>query len=290
MSTERKIRASQLNGAKSRGPVTSAGRLRSSANSTRHHLLSRSVLLDNERPEAFADLLAGLTREFNPQTETQRALVETMAVSRWRQMRVWAVERATLQSAMDAQDAGTSPSATRAALAFRSLADESRVLDLLHRYETRFDRQFSRSLNLLMKLASPDNPLTQFCQTNLIPQSDTSGAGLPACATPAAHPGAGADGASEDDPERPSDECLEDASESAAKDASADAHVDASGAEPEASPTAEEAQPAPDQPHPGALAHFPTFTFDSAPHASAPVHRPCVAAAAVSAASILEPR
>jgi hypothetical protein len=152
MSSERKIRASQLNGAKSRGAVTPAGRLKSSANSARHHLLSETILLDNERPEAFADLIAGLTREFNPQTETQRALVETMAVSRWRQTRVGAVERATLQSAMEAIDPDTVEPATRAARAFRSLADDSRTLDLLGRYESRFDRQFARALNLLIKL------------------------------------------------------------------------------------------------------------------------------------------
>lgn len=207
MSTDRKIRASRENGAKSRGPVTLEGRLKSSANSARHHLLSKTILVENERPEAFADLLAGLTREFNPQTETQRALVETMAVSRWRQMRIWALERATLQSAMEAHNPNQVDPATRVALAFRNLADDSRTLDLLHRYETRFDRQFTRSLNLLMKLASPDNPLSRtglpacpsaegapspaqndFCQTNPSDADpsggDLTGAGLPACAPP----------------------------------------------------------------------------------------------------------
>ncbi len=155
MSSERKIRASQLNGAKSRGAVTPEGQRKSSANSARHHLLSKTVLLDSERPEAFADLIAGLTREFNPQTETQRALVETMAVSRWRQTRVWAVERATLQSAMEAIDPDTVEPATRAARAFRSLADDSRTLDLLSRYETRFDRQFARAPQLTHKVTPP---------------------------------------------------------------------------------------------------------------------------------------
>ena len=100
MSTERRIRASQWNGAKSRGPVTSEGRLKSSANSARHRLLSETIVLENEIPQAFADLLAGLTREFNPRSEAQLALVETMAVSRWRQARIWAIERATLESAI----------------------------------------------------------------------------------------------------------------------------------------------------------------------------------------------
>jgi len=37
-------------------------------------------------------------------------------------------------------------------VAFKRLADNSRVLDLLHRYETSYDRQFIRALNALLKL------------------------------------------------------------------------------------------------------------------------------------------
>lgn len=39
-----------------------------------------------------------------------------------------------------------------AAFAFRHLSDNSRVLDLLLRYEVSFDRQFTRALNTLIKL------------------------------------------------------------------------------------------------------------------------------------------
>jgi hypothetical protein len=264
MSSDRKIRASQLNGAKSHGPVTPEGLRKSSANSARHHLLTKTILLENERPHAFAELVAGLTNDFNPQTETQRALVENMAVSRWRQMRVWALERATIQSAMDAHDSDKSEPAERAADAFRSLADTSRTLDLLNRYETRFDRQFSRSLNLLIKLAAPDCPLNKtalpacspsadFCQTNLIPILDTdSGAGLPACASP-----------DNEDPQ------LTD-------DAPTDSHLPSSAPES----NEKDDQPAPDSqpltsaseaslPAPALLAHFPTFVFDDAPSVNA---------------------
>ena len=100
----------------------------------------------------------------------------------------------------------------RLSLAFRALADQSRTLDLLNRYESRFDRQFVRSLNLLMKLARPDNPLTQFCHSNPVPQPDTpsdirwgssgagpSGIGLLACGTHASVSSAG--GASVPNPE-----------------------------------------------------------------------------------------
>ena len=173
MSSKRRIESSRANGAKSRGPVTSAGRLKSSRNNLRHGLLAGIVVLQNEKPEAFTDLLDALTREITPQTEAQRGLVETMAVARWRLMRLWAIERATLQSEIEKHDPESHDAAPGLSLAFRALADQSRTLDLLNRYESRFDRQYVRSLNLLMKLARPDNPLTQFRHTNPVPQSDT---------------------------------------------------------------------------------------------------------------------
>ena len=301
MSSERRIRASQINGARSRGPSTPAGRQKSSANSARHHLLSKTILLENERPEAFADLLAGLTSEFNPQTATQRALVETMAVSRWRQMRIWSVERATLESAMEAHDPDTTDPATRVARAFRSLADDSRTLDVLSRYETRFDRQFARSLNLLVKLdplrttglpacpsaeGAPLSAQNDFCQTNLIPIPDTSGIGLPACP--------GAEGASLA-PTQPSPETVEPArgqfvTHSPAEPAPHVPHpASASLVPPAVVPpvsTNPSTAPAPQ------LAHFPTFIFDDveaapAPPPRLPAQRVTLAAAA---ASILDIR
>ncbi len=288
MSTERRIRASQLNGARSRGPVTPAGRQKSSANSARHHLLSKTILLENERPEAFADLLAGLTSEFNPQTETQRALVENMAVSRWRQMRIWAVERATLQSAMEAHDPDATDGATRVALAFRSLADDSRTLDVLSRYETRFDRQFARSLNLLIKLdplrttglpacrsaeGAPLSAQNDLCQTNLIPIPDTeikapepspSGVDLPAEGAPSPE-----DNFCQTNLISQSDTAL----------------VPPAVLPP--APTRRPTEPAP------LLAHFPTFVFDEAdtpiatsPHPRVIAHRVTSAAAAASILNI----
>lgn len=101
MRSKRRIESSRANGAKSRGPVMPAGRLKSSRNNLRHGLLAGIVVLPNQKPEAFTDLLAVLTREINPQTEAQRALVETMAAARWRLMRIWTIERAALQAEIE---------------------------------------------------------------------------------------------------------------------------------------------------------------------------------------------
>lgn len=159
MSSQRRILASRANGAKSRGPKTAEAKRRSTAHNTHHGLLASTVVLPDEDPQSFADLHSAMERDLKPQNPAQRALVESMAVSRWRILRFWAIERSTLETEMRKHDRVAGAPAARAALAFRTLSDESRILDLLHRYETRFDRQYARSLTLLLDLqAEVANP------------------------------------------------------------------------------------------------------------------------------------
>jgi hypothetical protein len=182
MSSQRRIDSSRANGAKSRGAVTPAGKFNSSRNNLRHGLLAKSAVLEEERSEAFLELLADLNREHNAQTETQRTLVEHMAMARWRIARLWAIERELLQSEIHKPEHIQKSPTARVTSAFASLVERDSVFSLLNRYEARFDRQYARSLNLLIKLADPETPLTEFFHSNPVPQSDTpSGIGLPAC-------------------------------------------------------------------------------------------------------------
>ena len=142
-------------------PKTPEGKTRSARNATRHGLLSRTIVLSGENRKLFERLLADFTNEFQPATPVQNALVENMAVARWRQMRIWSMEKEELTHEMRSQQDDEAP-VTRAALAFRSLSDNSRSLDLLNRYETRYDRQFSRALARLLQLKGH----VDFCQTN----------------------------------------------------------------------------------------------------------------------------
>jgi len=162
------------NGAKSRGPKTPESKLRSAGRNLRHGLLARTVVLEDENLQSFADLLSAFERDLDPQNEIECALDKNMAVSRWRLLRLWAIERSTLKVEMDKHDPATNDPGARAALAFRALSDESRSLDLLNRYEARFDRQYARSLTLLLKLGASANPKNDFCRLNLVPKSDTT--------------------------------------------------------------------------------------------------------------------
>jgi len=66
MATQKQIDAAHANGALSRGPKTPEGKARSARNATRHGLLSKIVLLDNEGREGFQELFENYTRRFGP--------------------------------------------------------------------------------------------------------------------------------------------------------------------------------------------------------------------------------
>jgi hypothetical protein len=183
MSTPSQIQSARVNGARSHGPVTPAGKQKSARNATRHGLLSNTVVLEGESKERFEELLASLTAELQPRNTTEAALVETMAVARWRYLRVLSIQKAQLDMEM-AREAAASSGPVRAAIAFKRLSDNSRALDLLLRYEVAFDRQFSRALNILIKLRASAN-LSQTAENARNVRE------LPTAAGTHGHPGAG---------------------------------------------------------------------------------------------------
>jgi hypothetical protein len=140
MSTEHQKQASRANGSNSRGAITNG-------------MLSTTIVLKGESTDRFLGLLTALLEEFQPQTPFEESLIENMAVARWRQMRIWGMEKAGMEHEMRRQaeisnSAALDPAeyaATRAAIAFRTLSDDSRSLELINRYESRYDRQYYRA-------------------------------------------------------------------------------------------------------------------------------------------------
>jgi hypothetical protein len=146
--------ANIANAAKSTGPRTAAGKRNSSRNSIRHGILCNSVLIDGESRRRFVELLESFHDEFKPTSPSECALIESMAVARWRLMRLWSVESAGITWELRRQsesDAVENPP-TRAMFAFRSLGEHGTGLDTLSRYETRYDRQYHRAFTRLLQL------------------------------------------------------------------------------------------------------------------------------------------
>ena len=168
--------ASRLNGSKSKGPKSAAGKLRSVRNNLRHGTLSNTVVLNNEDPRAFSSLLTGFRRELNPTDTIEDAVIENLAVSRWCTQRLWSLETASIHDELTRQQElpTQTDSSTRVARAYRTLTGDSRSTEILHRYEARCDRQFNRSLSLLLKLrvqkaaaAGSENQILPFEPTSI---------------------------------------------------------------------------------------------------------------------------
>jgi hypothetical protein len=156
MRTPAQIEASRRNGAKSRGPKTAAGKRHSARNATSHGLLSKTVVLEGESATGFSNLLASLIAEHQPCTVTELGLVEVMAVNRWRQLRLWRLEKAGITHALDKQDPSSPDSlphnpARRATLAVGAM-NIGRSLETLLRYEAGFARQHLRAIHALDQL------------------------------------------------------------------------------------------------------------------------------------------
>lgn len=144
MPSDKQIAASRANGAKSRGPVTPEGKLRSSRSGSPglrggvEAMIARAVVLDGESRERFHALLTSLRDELQPGTAIEHLLTHKMAVAHWRLMRVWGMEKAGIAGSADSP---TTDAPARDGQAFGKSGAH------LNEYEMRFDRQFTRALD-----------------------------------------------------------------------------------------------------------------------------------------------
>lgn len=140
--------ASQRNGALSFGPVTAEGKARSSQNARKHDFFTSTALLPSEDREQFDALLTAFTEEHRPSTLTESRYIREMADAEFRLQRVRTHAMEIQWKTMESLPA----SATLASDAFDKLANESKSLQLLERYERMFQRQFQNALKTLLDL------------------------------------------------------------------------------------------------------------------------------------------
>ncbi len=112
------------------GPTTAEGKAASSMNATKHGCSSNKIVLPGESRAAYDRLLDTLMEEHDPGTPTEALLVEEMAQAHWRLNRV----------------------RYRQDTAFESETLDAKLLALLHRYATGFERSFFKALQTLKQL------------------------------------------------------------------------------------------------------------------------------------------
>jgi len=132
--------ASRENGTQSHGPVTPEGKQRSSQNAVKHGLSARRLLVEGESAEDLQYLRVSWMRQLQPHTPAEREVAEEVVAAEWRLRRCQEAEASLLSAEirkLNSESIGE---------AFKSLAENSRALDLLHRYMTAAQRDFDRAL------------------------------------------------------------------------------------------------------------------------------------------------
>jgi hypothetical protein len=151
--SERKLSANRENAQKSTGPRTPEGKRNSSLNSSRHAILAQSILIEEESADRFAEHLNSFIADFCPSDNTERHLVELMAINNWRMRRFWTLESASIAHEVRHQSEATANETppTRTMLAIRALNDADRHHDSFGRQERRCQRAFHEAMEALFR-------------------------------------------------------------------------------------------------------------------------------------------
>ena len=127
----------RANAEHSTGPVTEAGKQRSSQNALRHGLTAQTVVLPTEDPEAYQSHLKSFTSEYHPKGATESNLVQALADATWRLNRIPTLEASLSAVAPDDDLTGT------ALLAF--LERQAKALAVFSIHSQRLSRQIEKT-------------------------------------------------------------------------------------------------------------------------------------------------
>lgn len=147
------LAANHANAQHSTGPRSAEGKAASSANSFRHGLTSRQIVLPQEDAREFESVRQSMLTSNRPANAIETALVDEMAQSWWRRQRALAAETAFLAKHItDLQKAEPGIDADTATALAMATAAKSGGLNLILRYVTQADRAFNRAQAQLKKL------------------------------------------------------------------------------------------------------------------------------------------
>src|SRR5579864_5254059 len=195
-----KAESSRINGAKSRGTVTPEGKQRSCLNAVRHGLFAKVHCLTNENQGLLKELLQDYLTRLLPTDMVELRLVEQVALAAFRLERIVSMETALFDREMDEQTKQREKEfpkmdpAAVFALAFKSLADNSKSLHLYLRYEVMLTRQYDRAMKQLIALRTkfpapqeaelpnePTEPETDCVSNKEGVSTEPTNTGLPTC-------------------------------------------------------------------------------------------------------------
>ncbi len=158
MASLTKQESARINGAKSQGPKTEAGRARSSQNALKHGLTALKFVLPTEDRDDFYHLRDAYLARFQPADQVELRLVEMLVLCDYRLRRLITIETNLLSNEMVKHGPAPDPlivdmdDEDRLAWTFQHLASTTRSLTLLSRYQGQIDRAYHRALKQLQHL------------------------------------------------------------------------------------------------------------------------------------------
>src|SRR3984885_3726850 len=155
MISEKQLEANRNNAQLSHGPVTDAGRKRSSMNALRHGLTGQVTTMTDEDRTAHEKFSRALIQDLAPRGAMETQLAQRIATDSWRLNRISAVEDnlfalgvnehgGKLNLEHEQIDAALTPA--------RVFTLESKHLQLLTLYEQRINRAIQKNLAVLKSL------------------------------------------------------------------------------------------------------------------------------------------
>jgi len=144
MASEAQISANQKNARKSTGPKSSKGKVIACENSIKHGLLSKALLIRNEKAEDLESFRRGIYKALSPCGALEELLTEKIINAAWRLQRLTIAECEVLNSS----DFFYSTKSLQHA--FRG--KDGDCLQILSRYEAALERGFYKAVHELQRL------------------------------------------------------------------------------------------------------------------------------------------
>ena len=158
MATQKQIDANRRNAQKSTGPVTDLGRATAKFNALKHGMTARTAVLPYEDAQSYAELREAFHDTYKPANAVESSLVETVANSYWRLLRIRRVETATfdlgirgLKRKYGASEKPLAPDDEDQTVAVVLNDDEDTLLKI-ERHQTRVERCYFQAIETLRKV------------------------------------------------------------------------------------------------------------------------------------------
>jgi hypothetical protein len=156
MATQKQIEANRRNAQRSTGPVTELGKGIAKFNALKHGMTASTAVLPYEDPISYAELRESFVASYKPANAVEAALVETVANSYWRLLRIRRVETATItlgvRGLKKRNNISLEPRHDDDMAMAVVLNEDDDTLRNIERHQTRIERCYFQAMETLRKM------------------------------------------------------------------------------------------------------------------------------------------